>query len=56
MDKEDLKRMAQDPNYSGDLLGEVWEIRDGQLARLRNYFDSASLMRPLGLMRDAEPV
>lgn len=33
---------------------EVWEVRDGKLARLRNYFDSASLMRQLGLMPEGE--
>ena len=29
---------------------EVWGIRDGKLASLRNYQDAASLMRQLGLI------
>jgi steroid delta-isomerase-like uncharacterized protein len=29
---------------------EVWSIRDGKVASLRNYQDAASLMRQLGLM------
>src|SRR5262245_32737949 len=29
---------------------EVWGIRDGKVASLRNYQDAASLMRQLGLM------
>lgn len=29
---------------------EVWKVRDGKLAGLANYQDSASLMRQLGLM------
>ena len=29
---------------------EVWEIRDGKLARLRNYFDAATVMSQLGMM------
>ena len=33
---------------------EVWEVRDGKLARLRNYFDTASMMRQLGLLPEAE--
>ena len=33
---------------------EVWEIREGKLARLRNYFDAASLMRQLGLLPEEE--
>ncbi len=28
---------------------EVWDIRDGQIAGIRNYQDAASLMRQLGL-------
>ena len=33
---------------------EVWEIREGKIARLRNYFDAASLMRQLGLLPEEE--
>ena len=29
---------------------EVWQIRDGKIASLHNYQDSASLMRQLGLL------
>ncbi len=29
---------------------EVWQVRDGKLAGLRNYQDSATLMRQLGLL------
>ena len=29
---------------------EVWEVRDGKLAALRNYFDSATIMAQLGLL------
>lgn len=29
---------------------EVWELRDGKLACLRNYFDAATVMSQLGMM------
>jgi steroid delta-isomerase-like uncharacterized protein len=32
------------------IVCEVWQIKNGQLASLRNYQDAASLMRQLGLL------
>lgn len=29
---------------------EVWEVRDGKIAKLRNYQDSGAIMRQLGLL------
>ena len=29
---------------------EVWEFKDGKLFRLRNYFDSATLLQQLGVI------
>lgn len=31
---------------------EVWEVRDGKVAKLRNYQDGASIMRQIGLLPD----
>lgn len=35
---------------AGAVFCEVWEIRDGKLARLRNYQDVSSWLRQLGLV------
>jgi steroid delta-isomerase-like uncharacterized protein len=35
---------------------EVWKMRDGKLASIHNYQDSATMLRQLGLLPEPEPV
>lgn len=36
------------------IVCEVWEVRDGKVAKLRNYQDGAAIMRQIGLLPTPE--